>query len=51
MVLILLEQSLIAGKAINLQQLLSHTLSSAKYETVINLQMRHRLIHTSGFLK
>ena len=44
----LLELCLTAGKTTNMKQLLSHMLSSAKHENVINLQVCHGLIYTSG---
>ena len=49
MALTLLELCLTAGKTINMKQLLSHMLSSAKHENVINLQMCHELIYTFAF--
>ena len=45
----LLELCLTAGKTTNMKQLLSHMLSSAKHENVINLQMCHELIYTFAF--
>ena len=45
------ELYLTAGKTANMQQLLSHMLSSVKHEIVIDLQVCHGLIlYTSGFL-
>ena len=44
MALTLLELCLTAGKTTDMKQLLSHMLSSAKHENVINLQVCHGLI-------